>query len=85
MNNGDYVGCLTFERFRRGMRDRNRRSGTGLGLALVSELARANGAAVEVDSSPERGTTFTLSFPIALAVSGAQPAKARAQRHQCMA
>jgi len=51
----------------------------------LCELARANGAAVEVDSGPERGTTFTCSFPVALAVAGAQPAKTRAQRHQCIA
>ena len=38
--------------------------GSGLGLAVVREIADAHGAAVVVDSSPAGGATFTLVFPL---------------------
>ena len=37
--------------------------GWGLGLTLVQGVAKAHGGSVSVDSSPERGTTFTLLLP----------------------
>ncbi len=40
-----------------------RHPGTGLGLALVRQLADAVGADIHVDSTPGEGTTFTVSFP----------------------
>jgi signal transduction histidine kinase len=50
-----------FERFRRG-RDAATTGGTGLGLALSRELARAMGGDVAlVDGAP--GTRFRLSLP----------------------
>jgi len=39
--------------------------GSGLGLATVRRFARDSGGAVDVESSPGRGATFTLSFPAA--------------------
>jgi PAS domain S-box-containing protein len=41
--------------------------GTGLGLALVSNIVREHGGLLEVDSQPEAGTTFTVVLPRALA------------------
>jgi signal transduction histidine kinase len=38
--------------------------GSGLGLAVVAHVARAHGGHVEVDSTPGRGSTFTLCLPI---------------------
>ena len=38
--------------------------GTGLGLAIVDHTMRGHGGFVRVDSEPERGSTFTLHFPI---------------------
>lgn len=47
--------------------DRARRAGRhrGLGLAIVHELVQAHGGTVAVDSSAERGTTFSVFLPLA--------------------
>lgn len=52
-----------FERFQRvrGARSRSH-EGTGIGLALVQELAALHGGAVTVDSTPNRGTTFSVTL-----------------------
>jgi len=38
--------------------------GTGLGLTLVAQIARAHGGRVEVSSAPGQGSTFSLHIPI---------------------
>jgi PAS domain S-box-containing protein len=38
--------------------------GTGLGLALVKEIAEAHGGEVSVESEPGRGSEFTLLLPL---------------------
>ncbi|MEW6322176.1 MAG: HAMP domain-containing sensor histidine kinase [Acidobacteriota bacterium] len=38
--------------------------GCGLGLAIVDHTMRGHGGFVGVDSEPERGSTFTLHFPV---------------------
>ena len=38
-------------------------SGTGLGLALVAEMARLHGGSVSVASQPGQGSEFTISLP----------------------
>ncbi len=37
--------------------------GTGLGLVLVSQMARLHGGSVRVESEPGRGSCFTISIP----------------------
>ncbi len=51
-----------FERFWRGAAGR-RASGSGIGLAVVSELVRAHGGQISVTSSPHEGTRFTVLLP----------------------
>jgi two-component system sensor histidine kinase KdpD len=51
-----------FERFYRGARAR-RLPGTGMGLAIVRQIAEAHRGTVRVRSSPGAGTEFTISLP----------------------
>jgi len=54
-----------FERFYRVDESRNRESGgAGLGLAIVRSLVLAHSGTVEVTSSPEAGSTFTVRLPL---------------------
>ena len=51
-----------FERFYRG--DEARRvPGTGMGLAIVQQIAHAHGGTLTVSSTSSAGTEFTLSLP----------------------
>ena len=50
------------ERFYRGTQARHI-PGTGMGLAIVQQIARAHGGTLTISSSPDAGTTFTLSLP----------------------
>ena len=51
-----------FEPFYRG-RDSNTTRGTGLGLTIVQQIARAHGGAVMIDHRRARGAAFTLRIP----------------------
>jgi PAS domain S-box-containing protein len=57
---------------------RPRSLSTGLGLALVHSVIQKAGGAVEIETEPGRGTTFTLSLPVAPAVPPAGKAALRA-------
>ncbi|MEU4424465.1 SpoIIE family protein phosphatase [Actinoplanes sp. NPDC024001] len=59
-----------FDRFHRvrGVQSRSH-EGSGIGLALVRELARLNGGEVTVESTPGAGTTFTVTAPLVRATA----------------
>ncbi len=54
-----------FERFYRVDREHSRsRSGTGLGLYIVQWIVETHGGEIFVESSPGRGSTFTVKLPL---------------------
>jgi two-component system phosphate regulon sensor histidine kinase PhoR len=50
-----------FGRFQRGVTEA---AGTGLGLYVVDQIARAHGGRVDLETEENRGATFTLILPI---------------------
>jgi signal transduction histidine kinase len=50
--------------------------GSGLGLSLVRHIVQAHGGEVAVDSSPGRGSKFTITLPVAPKVNGPSVARA---------
>jgi len=55
---------LIFEKFGRVTGTGATRPGTGLGLFIARSIAEAHGGALEVDSAPDQGATFTLELPL---------------------
>jgi signal transduction histidine kinase/ActR/RegA family two-component response regulator len=55
-------------------------TGTGLGLSLVHGIVLDHGAALEVESRPGGGTTFSVYLPLAAGEPGPEPAPAEAPR-----
>ena len=59
----EHIARLT-ERFYRVDKSRSRETrGTGLGLAIVKHVLLRHGAQLDIDSTPEQGSTFTVTFP----------------------
>ena len=55
---------LIFEKFGRVTGTSGTPPGTGLGLFIARSIAEAHGGALEVQSAPEQGATFTLELPV---------------------
>jgi len=54
-----------FERFYVVDKGRSRKlGGTGLGLAIVKHIVQAHGGHVSVESTPGKGSTFTIHLPL---------------------
>lgn len=72
-NNGPHIEAhelpTIFARFTRGSSSAGT-PGSGLGLYIVKYIVDATGGKIEVKSSKEKGTTFTLSYPLAAKSTG---------------
>jgi two-component system sensor histidine kinase BaeS len=54
-----------FDRFYRVDKARNRMDGgSGLGLSIVRSIAEAHGGQISVQSTPGKGSTFTVLLPL---------------------
>lgn len=53
-----------FEPLERASADRDSQHSIGLGLYIVSEIVRAHGGTIRVDSDDKRGTTFRVRLPV---------------------
>ena len=57
---------LIFQKFYRGPGARNSNvSGVGVGLALCRHVVRGHGGRIDVESTPGKGSTFTIYLPVA--------------------
>ena len=58
--------------------------GSGLGLSLVQHIVNAHGGEVSVESTPGKGSKFTMTLPFKpeATTSGASPASASQQTHE---
>jgi len=57
--------AVVFEEFKQVGRDRMRKAeGTGLGLALTKRFVELHGGAIRLESSPGKGSTFTVELPL---------------------
>jgi signal transduction histidine kinase len=57
--------AAVFEEFKQVGRDQMRKAeGTGLGLALTRRFVELHGGAIRLESTPGKGSTFTVSLPL---------------------
>lgn len=70
-----------FERFYRSPDpDVRRQRGSGIGLALVKGIIEAHGGHIDVRSSPDTGTVFTVRLPFAFSLPSEESKRTRSRR-----
>lgn len=62
----EHQSAIFGEFFQIGNRERDRRHGLGLGLAIVERSARLIGASLSLRSQPGKGSCFSVTLPISL-------------------
>jgi two-component system, OmpR family, sensor histidine kinase KdpD len=65
---------LIFDKFYRGKQSVTTAKGSGMGLAITRALMTAHGGAIDVESTPGRGTTFRIWIPLVEKSPNAGPA-----------
>jgi signal transduction histidine kinase len=66
-----------FKLFRRGKcRPVSQTSGTGLGLAITKRIVQAHGGRIELESQVGKGSTFTVTIPVAINAKARRPSRA---------
>jgi signal transduction histidine kinase len=75
-------GDLIFEPFYRvrGTKPQRGQPSSGLGLALAKRVIEAQGGTIAFDSTPDEGTTFTFTLPLAAPAAKRRRPQARAGR-----
>jgi len=53
-----------FEPFYRGNQGKRFKQGMGLGLSIASDLVKAHGGSISLDSTPGKGSQFTIHLPL---------------------
>jgi two-component system, OmpR family, sensor histidine kinase SenX3 len=53
-----------FEKFYRGESVRAKLPGTGMGLNIVKDIVNAHSGTIQVESTPNVGTTFVIELPV---------------------
>ncbi len=54
-------------------------TGTGLGLAIARQIVMSMDGRIDVESDPDRGTTFTVELPLAVSEPAADHAAGSGQ------
>jgi two-component system, OmpR family, phosphate regulon sensor histidine kinase PhoR len=64
----EHLPRLTERFYRVSAKVSRERGGTGLGLAIVKHIVNRHGGEMRIESTPDKGSTFTILLPVARAI-----------------